>query len=587
MQTSDDGTARSTRPPLAPAGRRILLVVAALAASGLVWTALAAAGSGSSAAAAGFVASWAASSVQGSAVPGSTCPAGGGLTNSTVRNVVFIGAGGSAVRVRLTNAFGTQPLQVGHASVAVQASGATPAGAVSTLTFGGQRAATIAAGARVTSDPVTLSVAALSTLLVSVFVPGPTGPITFHPFTAQGNFLASGDLAAATSATGFSDTPCWMFIDAVDVQPANQVIGSVVALGDSITDTANTTGNANHRWPDDTARRLNALSGSRLSIVNAGLGGNRVLAARPEPFWGVAALDRLDRDVFTASGVRAVILLEGINDIGFSATSDQIIAGYRQIVSQSHAHGLPVFGGTMTPFRSSAIWSTARQQTWDAVNGFVRTGGVFDGVIDFAAATGSASDPLTLNPAFDSGDHLHPNDAGTQAMAGAIDLARLVSAAQGTPTPTPTPTGTPTATPTPTPTPTATPTPSPSSGGGVTVTPVVASSGPFFTEEDIRLSNASPLTALAVTIVIQRTAGVSFSGQYNTLGGAILQANSSTASAITYTYTLASGQTLPTGTGRLFGAQASGSGTAHPTGGDTFSVTFSTGGGTTTQTGHF
>jgi lysophospholipase L1-like esterase len=587
MDRSHDGTARSARPR---AGRRLLLAAAALAASGLGWTALTAAGAGLSAApaAVGFVASWAASSVQGSAVPGSTCPAGNGLTNSTVRNVVFLSAGGSVVRVRLTNAFGTQPLQVGHASVAVQGSGATPSGAVSSLTFGGQRAVTIAAGARVTSDPVTMPVTALSTLLVSVFVPGPTGPITFHPFTAQGNFLGSGDLSAATSATGFSDTPCWMFIDAVDVQPASRVIGSVVALGDSITDTANTTGNANHRWPDDTARRLDGLSGSTLSIVNAGLGGNRVLAARPEPFWGVAALDRLDRDVFTESGVRAVILLEGINDIGFSAPSDQIIAGYRQIVSQSHAHGLPIFGGTLTPFRSSAIWSAARQQTWDAVNSFVRTGGAFDGVIDFAAATGSAGDPLTLNTSFDSGDHLHPNDAGTQAMASAIDLARLVSAAQTTPTPTPTPTGTPTPTPTPTATATPTPTPTPTpSAGGVTVTPVVASSGPFFTEEDVRLSNASALTALTVTIVIQRTAGVSFSGQYNTVGGTILQANGSTASAITYTYTLASGQTIPAGTSRLFAAQASGSGTAHPTGGDTFSVTFSTGGGATTQSGHF
>jgi len=538
-------------------GRRGVLVLGALAASGLAWAAaqhVPGAGQATAAAAPPWVASWAASSVQGSAVPGSTCPAGGGLTSSTVRNVVFLSAGGSGVRVRLTNAFGTQPMQVGHASVAVQSSGATPlAGTLHDLAFAGQRAVTIAAGSRVTSDPVTLPVTALSTLLVSVFVPGPTGPITFHPFTAQGNFLATGDQAAATSATGFQDTPCWMLIDAVDVQPSDsRLIGAAVALGDSITDTANTTGNANHRWPDDLARRLNGLPGSTLSVVNAGLGGNRVLAARPEPFWGVAALDRLDRDVLTESGVRAVILLEGINDIGFDATSSQIIAGYQQIVSRAHAHGLPVFGATMTPFRNAATFTAARSQTWTAVNQFVRTGGTFDGVVDLAAATAAPGDAMTLNAPFDSGDHLHPNDAGTQAMANAIDVAALVAAAGTSPTPTPTPSTTPT------PTPTGTPTPTPTAGG-VTATAVVAASGPWFDEEDLRLTGAGALTALTVTIVVQRTAGVSFSGQYDTVGGQILLSSASTSATITYTFTLAAGQTLPAGTNGLFAAQMSGS----------------------------
>ncbi|HEY7201380.1 MAG TPA: SGNH/GDSL hydrolase family protein [Candidatus Dormibacteraeota bacterium] len=511
--------------------------------------------------------------------------------------MVFLSAGGGSVRVRLTNAFGTQPVQVGHAAVAVQGSGATPAaGTVHGLTFAGQRAVTIPAGGRVTSDPVAMSVTALTTLLVSVFVPGPTGPITNHPFTAQGNFLGTGDLAETMSAAGFQDTPCWMLIDAVDVQPPVQVIGSVVALGDSITDTANTTGNANHRWPDDLARRLNGLSGSTLAVVNAGLGGNRVLAARPEPYFGVAALDRLDRDVFTEAGVRAVILLEGINDIGFSATADQIIAGYQQIISQTHARGLPILGATMTPFRNSSIFNDQRAQTWTAVNQFIRTSAAFDGVIDFAAATAAPGDPMTLNPSMDSGDHLHPNDAGTQAMADAIDLARLVALAQTSPSPTPTatPTSTPTPTPTrtPTPTPTLTPTPTPPptptpTAGSVTATAVVASSSPWFVEEDVRLNNTAPVTALTVTIVVQRAGGVSFSGQYNTVGGQILQGSASAASAVTYTFTLAAGQTLSPGTGRVFAAQLSGTGSAHPTGGDTFTVSATSGGVTATQSGHF
>jgi lysophospholipase L1-like esterase len=469
MNATDHGTESVSRRPVIRVGGRRALGLAVLAASGLAGTLLVAGGAPAAGAATPqWVATWGASSVVGSAIPGNTCPAGSGLTNATVRNVVFASAGGGMVRVRLTNAFGTQPLQIGHASVAVQASGATPAaGTLQALAFGGQPAVTIPAGGRVTSDPVKLSVTAPTTLLVSVFVPGPTGPITNHPFTAQGNFLGTGDQALATTATSFQDTPCWMLIDAVDVQPASQVIGAVVALGDSITDTANTTGNANHRWPDFLARRLNALSGSTLSVVNAGLGGNRVLAPRPEPYWGVPAIDRLDRDVFTESGVRAVILLEGINDIGFSATSDQIIAGYQQIISQTHAKGLPIIGATMTPFRNSSIFSDARAQTWTAVNTFVRTSGAFDSVIDLAAATASAGDPLTLNPAFDSGDHLHPNDAGTQAMANAIDLTRLLAIAQGTP---PTPTPTPTVSATPSPTPTATPSPTPTGGGGVRCT---------------------------------------------------------------------------------------------------------------------
>src|SRR4051794_24783147 len=197
-----------------------------------------------------WVASWAASPVVGSVIPWSDCPAGDGLTDQTVRNVVFVSAGGSQVRVRLTNAFGTTPLRVGHASVAVQSSGADAvAGTVRELRFRGHRGVTIPAGHELFSDPVPLRVAALSTLLVSTYVPGPTGPLTNHPFTAQGNFLAAGARAVDVAGPGYGGTPCWMVADGVDVAPARQVIGSVVALGDSITDTSATTGNANHRWP--------------------------------------------------------------------------------------------------------------------------------------------------------------------------------------------------------------------------------------------------------------------------------------------------------------------------------------------------
>lgn len=375
-----------------------------------------------------WVTAWGASPVVGSDIPGSTCPAGTGLTNQTVRNVVFLSTGGDQVRIRLSNAFGTQALQVADATVAVQAAGASAVpDTIRTLTFGGSQAVTLVAGGDALSDPVDLRVAPLSVALVSIYLPGPTGPLTNHPFTAQGNFLGSGDLASSVSGSGFGNTPCWMVVSGVDVRSFPRVAGTVVALGDSITDTANTTGNANRRWPDDLSRRLNARPGRTLSVVNAGLGGNRLLAPRDgQPFYGIPALARLDRDVFTQAGVRSVILLEGVNDIGFGATADEIISADQQIIAQAHARGLRIFGATITPFGGSIVDSPVGEQTRQDVNHWIMTSNAFDGVIDFAAAVADPSKPEAMLPAFDSGDHLHPNDAGCQAMADAVDLSMLL-----------------------------------------------------------------------------------------------------------------------------------------------------------------
>lgn len=375
-----------------------------------------------------WVTAWGASPVVGSAIPGSTCPAGTGLTNQTVRNVVFLSTGGAQVRVRLSNAFGTQAVQVAHATVAADETGASAVpGSVRTLTFGGSQAVTLVAGGDALSDPVDLPVAALSDVLVSIYLPGPTGPLTNHPFTAQGNYLGSGDLTTSESGSGYGDTPCWMVVSGVDVLAVPRVAGSVVALGDSITDTANTTGNANLRWPDDLSRRLNALPGRTLSVVNAGLGGNRLLAPRDgQPYYGVPALARLDRDAFTQAGVRSVILLEGVNDIGFGATASEIISADQQIAAQAHARGLRIFGATITPFGGSIVDSPAGEQTRIDVNNWIMTSHAFDGVIDFAAAVADPANPNALLPAYDSGDHLHPNDAGCQAMANAVNLSMLI-----------------------------------------------------------------------------------------------------------------------------------------------------------------
>lgn len=377
---------------------------------------------------AGWVTAWGASPVIGSDIPGNTCPAGKGLADQTVRNVIYLSTGGDSVRIRLSNTFGTQEMRVDHATVAVRANGADAVpGTVRTLTFGGATGVTMTAGGQALSDPVGLRVKPLSTVLVSVYVKGPTGPVTNHPFTAQGNYLAGGDQAASVSGAGYGDTPCWMFVDGVDVRASHRVLGSVVALGDSITDTANTTGNANRRWPDDLARRLDARHGPTLSVVNAGLGGDRVLAPRDgQPYYGVPALARLDRDVFAQAGVRSVILLEGVNDIGYDATADQLIPAYKQIIAQSRARGLRIYGGTITPFGGSFLDTPQREQTRHTINAWIRTSHAFDGVIDFDKAVADPAAPDRMLPAYDGGDHLHPGDAGCAAMANAVNLGMLV-----------------------------------------------------------------------------------------------------------------------------------------------------------------
>jgi lysophospholipase L1-like esterase len=379
---------------------------------------------------ASWVATWGASPVVGarSPFPGFACQSATGVTNQTVRDVVFTSVGGDRVRVRLTNSFGTQPLTVGSASIAVAQSGALARpGTLRALTFGGASGVTIPAGAEALSDPVRMQVPALQDMLVSVFVPGASGPATNHFDAQQDNFLSTpGDFTTAASPAAFTTVnACSYFADGVSVVAEGRVEGAVVALGDSITDGTFSTVNANHRWPNDLARRLDARHGPTLSVVDEGIAGNQVL--RDAGIAGVNALARLDRDVLEQPGARDVILLEGVNDIGAShATADQLIPAYQQIIAQVHARGLRIFGATLTPFKGAFYWTPAGEQTREAVNHWILTSGAFDGVVDFASVTANPADPQMFNPAFDSGDHLHPNDAGYQAMADAVNLNRLV-----------------------------------------------------------------------------------------------------------------------------------------------------------------
>jgi len=236
-----------------------------------------------------------------------------------------------------------------------------------------------------------------------------------------------------TGAGAFTTrTQSWYYVSGVIVG-SSRVSGAVVAFGDSITDGFRSTVGANARWPNDLARRLNALHGRTLSVADEGISGNRVLT--DALCCGVNAEARFERDALDQPGVRDIIVLEGINDFGVSALSPgpvadvsaaQVIAGYEQLIAQAHARGLKIFGGTLLPFKGCFYYTAAGEAKREAVNAWIRTSGAFDGVIDFGTLMGDPADPLALNPAWDSGDHLHPNDAGYQAMADAISLDMLL-----------------------------------------------------------------------------------------------------------------------------------------------------------------
>jgi lysophospholipase L1-like esterase len=382
-----------------------------------------------------WVTAWSASPQQ--AVPGS--PAAAGFTNQTVRNIIFTSVSGDVARVQLTNTFGRKPLAVGDVTLAVAGTGASVVpGTVHQVTFGGSTSITIPVGAQVLSDPVVMQVPALQDLAVSIFLPRTTGPATNHGDAQQVNWVSTaGDHTTDTSAAAYTtQVPSWYFADDVNVQ-SGHVFGTVVAFGDSITDGFHSTVGANTRWPNDLARRLDALHGFTLSVADEGISGNRVLNS--DECCGVNALARLQRDVLSQAGVRDVILLEGINDFGFSqlppnpvidpvtnVSAQQVIAGDKQIIAYAHAQGLRIFGATLTPFQGAGYYSAAGEKKREEVNNWIRTSGAFDGVIDFDKVIRDPSNPLIINPAFDSGDHLHPNDAGYQAMANAINLQMLL-----------------------------------------------------------------------------------------------------------------------------------------------------------------
>lgn len=385
--------------------------------------------------------SWMAAVTHGDAT-GST---NAGLNNQSVRMIVHTTVSGSQLRVKLSNEHGDQAVTVGHATVALPDL-STPAASdidplsLHELSFGGQPSAVMNKGAELLSDPVDLEVGRQQDLVVTVYFPTPTGPTTFHSTSRQTNFVGPTDLADAVGGSGFITTRncCWFFLAGVDVLRHSNY-GPVVVLGDSLGEGNGSTLNANTRWPNLLYARLAAARGDDApAVLNASLAGNRLNHEGSEPGaggfpgyneLGTNTLARLDGDVFDQIGVQTVITDLGINDIWMSGDSaSAIISTLRQVNQQIKEHGMRSVVATLAPYKGNGgpgVWTPEKDATRQAVNDYIRNSGEFDSVVDFDSVLRDPADPAQLLPAFDSGDHIHPNDAGNQAMADAVPLAML------------------------------------------------------------------------------------------------------------------------------------------------------------------
>jgi lysophospholipase L1-like esterase len=363
------------------------------------------------------------------AVKSPIAPVPAAIDSQTVRMIVHVSTGGSQVRVQLANSQGNSAVTIGEAHIARSGGGATIVTATDhALSFGGRPGVQIPAGAIVLSDPVVLPVSPATDLAVSLYVAGRPGALTTHPLGLHSTYILQGDMTAAPNPQPVSENLSYFWLADVDVLTGPGG-AAIAAFGDSITDGFATTPNANLAWPALLYQRLRAGDlKSPFSVINLGISGNRVLHDGA----GASALARFDRDILGRPQVKWVLLLEGINDISFpnvpgAAASDRIsaedlIAGYRMLIAEAHLHGIRILGGTLLPWEGVWTFSAAAEQIRIKVNEWIRSGGAFDGVVDFDAATRDPAHPSRLLPQFDSGDHVHPNDAGNRAMAEAIDL---------------------------------------------------------------------------------------------------------------------------------------------------------------------
>jgi lysophospholipase L1-like esterase len=361
-----------------------------------------------------------------------------GFADHTVRQVVRTSAGGSLLRIRLSNVYGSTPLHVTGATIAKAGSGASVLpGTLLPVTFGHRLSPTVPPGKELLSDPVPMTTAPLTHLAVTLYFATPTGPATHHAIASATTYRAPGDHRFAADGTAFTETTeSYYYLSAIDVAGSQR--NAVVALGDSITDGAYSTVDADNRYPDELAERLVA-AGKPWGVLNSGIGGNRLLA--DTPCYGDKPANRFTRDVLNKPGVRSVIVLEGINDIVAvtlpgptpcadpypSLDAQQLIDGHRELINLAHAKGIRVIGATVTPYKNNpyGIWTEEGEAIRDTLNHWIRTSGEYDAVVDFEQAVADPTDPDQLNPTYDSGDMIHPNDAGYHAMATAIDLTTL------------------------------------------------------------------------------------------------------------------------------------------------------------------
>lgn len=350
-----------------------------------------------------------------------------GIEHQTARFIVHPHLDGSKLRIRLSNTFGSDPLTLDEVHVAVAKKGANiDRGTDHQVTFRGDKSVTIPTGAKTLSDPVSMHVKSDRDLAVSIYVRKDSGPATWHKHSMQTSYIStSGNHVSDPSAAAFkTKEEAWLWLTGIDVKAKASVKGAVIVLGDSIANGNHSTLNANRRWPDHLAKRLNQMPlDHQLSVLNEGLSANRLFESSPKN--GDRAISRLSRDVFDQAGVKAVILHEGLNDIRYhpDIDSEKIISGMKKIIAMTHAKGLKIYGGTLTPFEGSGKYTEKGEKTREAVNQWIRTGGAFDGVIDFDKAVRDPKHPKRYLPKYDHGDHFHPNDAGYQAMANAVDLS--------------------------------------------------------------------------------------------------------------------------------------------------------------------
>ena len=351
------------------------------------------------------------------------------VNDQTIRMVVHTSIGGRRVRAQFSNAIEAAPLIIDSAHVALRTKDSeTAAGTDRKLTFNGKPGCTIQPGVILLSDPVDLDVAPLADLVVSIYLPKDTGPPSVHRLGLHTAYISKGDTTGAHSMPEPVMTHSYLWLSSVDVWAPAKTF-AIVGLGDSITDGQGSTMDSNHDWPSLLAKRLSTdKATSHIAVLNEGIGGNQVL----RDGLGLSALARFERDVLSRAGVQWMVLLEGINDLNLYGAvpsaeggldSDDLIAGYRQLIERAHSHGIKVVGATIMPEEGARATSERGEGIRQALNNWIRTSRAFDATVDFDAAVRDPAHPAKLRAEFDSGDHIHLSNAGYGAVADAFDLS--------------------------------------------------------------------------------------------------------------------------------------------------------------------